>query len=179
MCSANGPSTPGLPASLAMTRRGMLPSSLQRPSAESDRKQSFRSSIPFRAGQLLPRETVTITTVLPTVTQRPSPSDHRVGVYDFVYEATSGFTCVTACSFAVWKLTTPRCRNAAPSCYRGARTTPQAGLEPARLTTVTANGQALEPPPQEKVRPEVLPRVVFLRIARSYRGGNKVCRRFR
>ena len=86
--------------------------------------------------------------------------------HQFVNEATHRFTCVTACTLAVWKLTTPCCQDAAPSCYRGARTTPQAGLEPARLTTVTANGQPLEPPSQEKVRPEVLPEVLFLRFLR-------------
>ena len=59
----------------------------------------------------------------------------------FVYEATHRFTCVTACSLAVWKLTTPRYRDAASSCYRGVRTTPRTGLKPARLTAVTANGQ--------------------------------------
>jgi len=59
----------------------------------------------------------------------------------FVYEATHRFTCVTACSLAVGKLTTPCCHGAASSCYRGVRTTPQAGLEPARFTAVTANGQ--------------------------------------
>ncbi len=51
MCSANGPSTPGLPAPLAKTRRSMLPSSLRKPWAGSDRKQGFRSSNPFTAGQ--------------------------------------------------------------------------------------------------------------------------------
>lgn len=60
----------------------------------------------------------------------------------FVYEATHGFTCVTACSLAVWKLTTPRYRDAASSCYRGVRTTPRTGLKPARFTAVTANGLA-------------------------------------
>ena len=54
LVSANGPSTPGLPSTLAVTRRGILPSSVNRPWAESDRKQSFRSSIPFRAGQPVP-----------------------------------------------------------------------------------------------------------------------------
>ena len=58
----------------------------------------------------------------------------------FVNEATHRFTCVTACTLAVWELTTPCCQDAAPSCYRGVRTIPQAGLQPAGLTTVTANG---------------------------------------
>ena len=89
----------------------------------------------------LPRETVTITSVLPTATRRPSPSDHRVGVSDYVYEATSRFTGVTACSFAGGKLTTPCYQDAASSCYQGVRTTPRTGLQPARLTVVTANGQ--------------------------------------
>ena len=39
------------------------------------------------------------------------------------------------------KLTTLRYRNAASSCYRGARTTPRTGLQPARLAAVTAYGQ--------------------------------------
>ena len=59
----------------------------------------------------------------------------------FVYEATYRFTCVTACFLAERKLTTPRYHNAASSCYRGVRTTTRTGLKPARLTTVTANGQ--------------------------------------
>ncbi|MDD2744779.1 MAG: hypothetical protein PHV02_21160, partial [Rhodocyclaceae bacterium] len=46
-------------------------------------------------------------------------------------------------SLAVWKLTTPRYRDAASSCYRGVRTTPRTGLQPARLTAVTANSQDL------------------------------------
>ena len=54
MCSANGPSTPGLRSPLAKTRRPVLPSSVNRPWAVSNRKQSFRSSIPFRAGQPVP-----------------------------------------------------------------------------------------------------------------------------
>ena len=60
----------------------------------------------------------------------------------FVYEATHRFTCVTACSLAVRKLTTPCCHSAASSCYRGVRTIPQSGLQPARPTAVTANGRA-------------------------------------
>jgi len=59
----------------------------------------------------------------------------------FVYEATHRFTCVTACSLAVGKLTTPCRHSAASSGYRGVRTTPQTGLQPARLTAVAANGQ--------------------------------------
>ena len=59
----------------------------------------------------------------------------------FVYEATHRFTCVAACPLAVWKLTTSCCHDAASSCYRGVRTTPQTGLQPARLTAVTAYGQ--------------------------------------
>jgi hypothetical protein len=62
--------------------------------------------------------TVDATSVIPASIQRPSPSDHRVDVSNFVYNATHGFTCVTACSLAVWKLTTPRYRGAASSCYR-------------------------------------------------------------
>lgn len=89
---------------------------------------------------LLPRESMNATSAIPTSFQRPSPSDHRVG-FSSSFEATHRFTCVTACSLAVWKLTTPCYHDAASSCYRGARTTPQTGLQPARLTAVTANGQ--------------------------------------
>jgi len=45
-------------------------------------------------------------------------------------EATSRFTCVTACCFANWELTTPCYQNAAPLSYRGERTTPRTGLKP-------------------------------------------------
>ena len=91
---------------------------------------------------LLPRESMGATSVVPASFQRPSPSDHRVGVSDFVYEATSGFTYVTACSLVGGKLTTSCYQDAASSCYRVVRTTPRTGLQPARLTVVTANGQA-------------------------------------
>jgi hypothetical protein len=59
----------------------------------------------------------------------------------FVDEATHGFTGVTACSLAVWKLTTPHHCDAASLYYRGVRTTPRTGLQPARLAAVTAYGQ--------------------------------------
>jgi hypothetical protein len=48
------------------------------------------------------------------------------------YEATSRFAFAVAYSFAVWELTTSDYSDAAPSCYRGARTIPRAGLEPTR-----------------------------------------------
>ncbi len=60
-----------------------------------------------------------------------------------VYEATHRFTCVSACSFAVRNLTTPCYHDAAFSCYRGVQTIPRTGLQPARFTTVTANGLTL------------------------------------
>jgi len=92
---------------------------------------------------LLPRESMDATSVVRASIQRPSPSDHRVGFSNLVYEATSRFTCVSACDLAVWKLTTPCYHDAASSCYRGVRTTPQTGLQPARFTAVTANGQSM------------------------------------
>jgi len=52
------------------------------------------------------------------------------------YEATYRFTCVTACNFALGKLTTPDYSDAASRCYKGIRTTPSAGLKPARLIAV-------------------------------------------
>lgn len=52
--------------------------------------------------------------------------------FQLINEATYRFTCVTACRFAVWELTTRRCRNAALMHYRGERTIPRAGLQPAR-----------------------------------------------
>lgn len=84
------------------------------------------------------------TSVIPAPFQRPSPADHGVGFSRIIYAATHGFTGVTACSLAVWKLTTPRCRDAASSCYRGARTTPRTGLQPARFAAVTAYDQVLQ-----------------------------------
>ena len=72
-----------------------------------------------------------------------------------VYEATHRFTCVTACSLAVWKLTTPCCHDAASSCYRGVRTTPRTGLQPARLTAVTANGQTTVSDPKHDACPQL------------------------
>jgi hypothetical protein len=90
---------------------------------------------------LLPRESTRAISVVSAHIQRPSPSEHRVGFSDIVSEATCRFTCVTACSLAVSKLTTPCCHDAASSCYRGVRTIPRTGLEPARFTAVTANGQ--------------------------------------
>ena len=59
------------------------------------------------------------------------------------FEATSGFTLVAACGFAHWNLTTPDHSGAAPMNYRGSRTTPQAGLKPARCAVVAAYGQVL------------------------------------
>ena len=50
---------------------------------------------------LLPRKSMSATSVISALIQRPSPSDHRVGSSNLVYEATSRFTCVTACSIAV------------------------------------------------------------------------------
>ena len=73
--------------------------------------------------------------------QRPSPFDHRVGIFIMSYEATCGFTCVTACCFANWELTTPCCQDAAPLSYRGERITPRTGLKPVRYSAVTANSQ--------------------------------------
>ena len=61
-------------------------------------------------------------------------------------EATSRFTCVTACCFANWELTTPCYQDAAPLSYRGERTTPRTGLKPVRYSTVTAYGRIYFPP---------------------------------
>lgn len=58
-----------------------------------------------------------------------------------INEATCRFTCVAACHFANWELTTPDYSDAAPLNYQGVRTTPWAGLEPARYSVVTANGR--------------------------------------
>ncbi len=43
-------------------------------------------------------------------------------------EATSGFTFVTACGFAIGKLTTPDYSDAASLYYQGVRTFPRTGL---------------------------------------------------
>jgi hypothetical protein len=81
---------------------------------------------------LLPREKTSAASVLSAHVHRPSPADKRVGFSNSSYEATCRFTCVAACSFAVWELTTPDRSDAAPACYPGVRTTPGAGLQPAR-----------------------------------------------
>jgi hypothetical protein len=90
---------------------------------------------------LLPRKIARVDSVIRTHAQRPSPHDHRVGISNQIYEATSRFTCVTACCFANWELTTLCYQNAAPLNYRGERITPRTGLQPARHSTVTAYGQ--------------------------------------
>jgi len=62
----------------------------------------------------------------------PSPYVHWVGFFNYINEATSGFTCVTASCLANWELPIPRFQDAAPLSYRGARTTPRTGLQPDR-----------------------------------------------
>ena len=91
---------------------------------------------------LLPRKITSANSVIRVDAQRPSPSDHRVGIFKSSNEATPRFTCVTACCFANWELTTPDCSDAAPLNYRDERITSRAGLEPARYSTVTAYGPA-------------------------------------
>ena len=91
---------------------------------------------------LLPRKIPRTLSVFPARRQRPSPYVHWVGILNFINEATYRFTYVTACGFANWELTTPCCQDAAPLSYRGVRTIPRAGLEPARLAAVTANGRS-------------------------------------
>ena len=90
---------------------------------------------------LLPRKIARADSVIKTPAQRPSPHDHRVGIFNQIYEATSRFTFVTACCFANWELTTLCHQNAAPLNYRGERITPRTGLQPVRHSAVTANGQ--------------------------------------
>jgi len=77
---------------------------------------------------LLPREKTPAASVLSARVLRPSPADKRVGFSNSSDEATCRFTCVTACRFAVWELTTPDRSDAAPACYPGVRTTPGTGL---------------------------------------------------
>lgn len=77
---------------------------------------------------LLPRKIITTDSVVKVEMLRPSPSDHRVGIFESIYEATPRFTCVTACCFAKWELTTPCYQDAAPLNYRGERIIPRTGL---------------------------------------------------
>ncbi len=81
---------------------------------------------------LLPRKTSEAASVLQATEHRPSPYVHWVGVFMIINEATPGFTFVAACGFANWELTTPDYSDAAPLSYQGARTSPWAGLQPAR-----------------------------------------------
>jgi hypothetical protein len=78
LCNANGPSTPGLQSLLAISRRPMLPSSLHKPWAESERKQRFRSSIPFRAGQLIPAFHPRYLSVYASTALLPVPLQHSI-----------------------------------------------------------------------------------------------------
>ena len=80
---------------------------------------------------LLPRESMRATSVVSARIQRPSPPEYRVGVSDYCFGATSRFTCVAACYFANWELTTPACADAAPLNYQGVRTISWTGLQPA------------------------------------------------
>jgi hypothetical protein len=81
---------------------------------------------------LLPRKTSEAVSVLQATEHRPSPHVHWVGAFMITDEATPRFTCVTACCFASWELTTSCYQNAAPVSYRGVRIIPRAGLKPAR-----------------------------------------------
>ncbi len=65
---------------------------------------------------LLPREITQDASVLPSRVQRPSFSVQKVGISALVNEATYRFTCVTACTFAHRKLTTPDYSGAASWC---------------------------------------------------------------
>ena len=49
---------------------------------------------------LLPRKITQTRSVVFVWMHRPSPYVHRVGIFNLTFEATSGFTCVTACGFA-------------------------------------------------------------------------------
>jgi hypothetical protein len=90
---------------------------------------------------LLPREIAQTVSVVQTCARRPSPYVHWVGISIVTDEATCRFAFAAARCFAVWELTTSDCSDAAPSCYQGVRTTPWAGLEPARQSAVTAHGR--------------------------------------
>jgi hypothetical protein len=121
--------------------RSPLYASVGAPHAPPHRISSTGLNIFRNMPSLLPRKIAWIDSVIRAHAQRPSPHDHRVGISSQIYEATSRFTCVTACCFANWELTTPCYQNAAPLSYRGERIIPQAGLQPARYPTVTAYGQ--------------------------------------
>ena len=84
------------------------------------------AACPALAG--LPREKTPAASVPSARVHRPSPADKRVGFSNSSYEATCRFTCVAACLFAVWELTTPDRSDAAPACYPIVRTTPGTGL---------------------------------------------------
>lgn len=77
---------------------------------------------------LLPRKIELEDSVVCSNPLRPSPSVHRVGIFTWFNEATYRFTCVTACCFANWELTTPDYSDAAPLNYRCVRTTHRTGL---------------------------------------------------
>jgi hypothetical protein len=98
------------------------------PSASPNRVSSTGLNIFRNMPSLLPRKIRSADSVFRADQRRPSPSDHRVGIFNSIYEAMSGFTCVTACCFANWELTTPCYQDAAPLSYRDERIIPRAGL---------------------------------------------------
>ena len=64
-------------------------------------------------------------------------------------EATCGFTCVTACCFANWKLTTPCYQDAAPLNYRGESDNPPDGTLTRKIKQLllrTDSAPILRPP---------------------------------
>jgi hypothetical protein len=71
---------------------------------------------------------------------RPSPCVQKVGSLKLYFRGYISVHFRCGLQFCRRKLTTLDYSNAAPLNYRGARTTPRTGLQPARYSTVTANG---------------------------------------
>ena len=91
---------------------------------------------------LLPRKSMNAISVISASTQRPSPSDHRVGSSNSVYEATCRFTCITGLlSCCVETLDPVLPQTPLPHATGAYGQFPKRDFNPLDFTTVTANGQ--------------------------------------
>ena len=115
MVSANGPSTPGLPSPLALARRGILPSSMHKPWAESNSYKfselntvqggtaspCLSSSLPFclRFSQRLRRVPYTLAAKLDT---EPAANSYSGGIYPRSFPDHFQFARSPLCSPSLW-----------------------------------------------------------------------------
>ena len=93
---------------------------------------------------LLPRESMAATSVVSASIQRPCPFDHRVGFSTTFTRLLIGSLALRP-ALLLFGNSRPRVTTTPlASCYRGVRTTPRTGLQPARFIAVTANAQVFQ-----------------------------------